>query len=196
MGWCLGTLDGMPVDPEMLKMARDSQGRLVDAERAMDIARADFRHAVRRLHLEGGSLREIAEALGLSHQRVHQIVEEAGRQQGWRGATGRRVAPTRDVLECSFCGKTQQQVAKLIAGPGVYICDECVAMADGVISTGTDAATPVSEVVSVAPDLTTAACGFCSKQRHQVAGLAAAAQASICTECLELCHEIITEELA
>jgi hypothetical protein len=189
-------LDGVAVDPELLKTARDAQGRLVDAERSMDIARADFRHAVRRLHLAGGSLREIAEALGLSHQRVHQIVEEAGRQQGWRGATGRRVTPTRDVLECSFCGKTQREVAKLIAGPGVYICDECVTLADGVISSEADAATPVSEVVPVAPDLTTAACGFCSKQRHQVAGLAAAAQASICTECLELCHEIITEELA
>ncbi len=30
------------------------------------------------------------------------------------------------VLTCSFCGKTQHQVVKLIAGPGVYICDECV----------------------------------------------------------------------
>ena len=30
------------------------------------------------------------------------------------------------VLTCSFCGKTQHQVVKLIAGPGVYICDQCV----------------------------------------------------------------------
>ena len=29
-------------------------------------------------------------------------------------------------LSCSFCGKTQGQVAKLFAGPGVYICDECI----------------------------------------------------------------------
>ena len=29
-------------------------------------------------------------------------------------------------LKCSFCGKTQEQVRKLIAGPGVYICDECI----------------------------------------------------------------------
>ena len=29
-------------------------------------------------------------------------------------------------LKCSFCGKTQDQVKKLIAGPEVYICDECV----------------------------------------------------------------------
>ena len=32
-------------------------------------------------------------------------------------------------LVCSFCGKTEHQVAKLVAGPSVYICDECVAIA-------------------------------------------------------------------
>ena len=30
------------------------------------------------------------------------------------------------ALKCSFCGKSQKQVIKLIAGPGVYICDECI----------------------------------------------------------------------
>ena len=184
----------MSVDPELLKTAREAQARLIDAERVVDIARAEFRHAVRRLHLTGGSLREIADALGLSHQRVHQIVEEAGRPQGWRGSTSRGTGSARDMLECSFCGKSQRQVAKLIAGPGAYVCDECVGVADGVLATGADAATPVSAVVSVAADLTTANCSFCGKQRHQVAGLAAATQASICTECLELCHEIIIEE--
>ena len=33
------------------------------------------------------------------------------------------------MLRCSFCGKTERQVAKLVAGPRVYICDECVAIA-------------------------------------------------------------------
>ena len=31
-----------------------------------------------------------------------------------------------EILHCSFCGKAQHQVIKLIAGPGVYICDQCV----------------------------------------------------------------------
>src|SRR3546814_14491238 len=31
-----------------------------------------------------------------------------------------------ELLKCSFCGKSQKQVKKLIAGPGVYICDECI----------------------------------------------------------------------
>jgi ATP-dependent protease Clp ATPase subunit len=38
-----------------------------------------------------------------------------------------------DLLACSFCGKTQQQVVKLIAGPGVYICDECIDLCNDII---------------------------------------------------------------
>ena len=33
---------------------------------------------------------------------------------------------SKETLKCSFCGKSQKQVIKLIAGPGVYICDECI----------------------------------------------------------------------
>ena len=37
-----------------------------------------------------------------------------------------RIGETSDLLKCSFCGKSQKQVKKLIAGPGVYICNECI----------------------------------------------------------------------
>jgi ATP-dependent protease Clp ATPase subunit len=37
-----------------------------------------------------------------------------------------RLGEQGDLLTCSFCGKSQKQVKKLIAGPGVYICEECV----------------------------------------------------------------------
>ena len=36
-------------------------------------------------------------------------------------------------LRCSFCGKTQEQVKRLIAGPSVYICDECVELCSEII---------------------------------------------------------------
>ena len=36
-------------------------------------------------------------------------------------------------LKCSFCGKTQDQVKKLIAGPEVYICDECVDLCNEIL---------------------------------------------------------------
>jgi ATP-dependent protease Clp ATPase subunit len=38
-----------------------------------------------------------------------------------------------DILKCSFCGKTQKQVVKLIAGPGVYICDQCIDLCNQII---------------------------------------------------------------
>src|SRR5690606_19289548 len=38
-----------------------------------------------------------------------------------------------DLLKCSFCGKSQKQVKKLIAGPGVYICDECIELCNEII---------------------------------------------------------------
>ncbi len=38
-----------------------------------------------------------------------------------------------DQLQCSFCGKSQRQVRKLIAGPGVYICDECIELCNEII---------------------------------------------------------------
>jgi hypothetical protein len=186
----------MAVDAELLKAARDAEARLVDADRAVDIARAEFRHAVRRLHLAGGSLREIAEALGLSHQRVHQIVEEAGGGRGWRSFTLRGTGKPGDTLACSFCGKAQKQVRKLIAGPHVYICDQCVATADQVIATGETAATALSAVKSIGADLAAIICSFCGKTRQQVSGIAAAAHGTICSECLLLCNEIVAEELA
>ena len=38
-----------------------------------------------------------------------------------------------ELLKCSFCGKTQKQVKKMIAGPGVYICDECIDLCNEII---------------------------------------------------------------
>jgi ATP-dependent Clp protease ATP-binding subunit ClpX len=38
-----------------------------------------------------------------------------------------------EILKCSFCGKSQKQVRKLIAGPGVYICDECIELCNEII---------------------------------------------------------------
>jgi len=44
-----------------------------------------------------------------------------------------RVGEGGDLLKCSFCGKSQKQVKKLIAGPGVYICDECIDLCNEII---------------------------------------------------------------
>jgi hypothetical protein len=191
------------MDSELLAEAVRAQERLIDAERDAEVARADFHRAVRRLHLHGASLRELAAGLGLSHQRVHQIVEAAGGSRRWMR---RRVGggPPHLRLVCTFCGRHQAQVRKLIAGPGVYICDGCIDLARGVISSGEPAATELGQLNAVPEPQTRARCSFCGKYRHQVpamAGIPAEATgkttelAAICIECLALCDEIITEEL-
>ncbi len=49
-----------------------------------------------------------------------------------RRILGRREAPS-DRRRCSFCWKSEDQVGKLVAGPGVYICDECVELCNEIL---------------------------------------------------------------
>ena len=44
-----------------------------------------------------------------------------------------RKSDSADLLNCNFCGKSQKQVRKLIAGGGVYICDECIGLCNEII---------------------------------------------------------------
>ena len=85
----------MTLDEQVLAEARQVRQRLVDLESQTAHARVDYHHAIKKLHAAGGSLREIAEALELSHQRVHQIVEGPIAPSGrswveWRRRHGRR----------------------------------------------------------------------------------------------------------
>ena len=109
------------------------------------------------------------------------------------------------ALACSFCGRSQHEVRKLIAGPGAYICDACVGVAGRVVSTGNPATTPLGPVRAVPDQEARAWCPFCGKPRDQVPGLAAmpadagrqgAGPTGICSECLVLCRDILAEELA
>ena len=181
------------MDEDLLAAARQAQERLIEAEHDAEVARAEFHRAVRRLHLHGGSLREMGPALGLSHQRVHQIVESAGGSRRW---SPRRAV--RRMAGCTFCGRAEQEAGPLIAGPGVYICAACAALASEVLGAAGPAepgplrAVPGQEVRE--------RCSFCGKYRPECTGLAAtqpgarASQtAAICGECLMLCAEIIAE---
>src|SRR5690606_2188754 len=57
-----------------------------------------------------------------------------GREPSSSGETWvARIGDGGDLLKCSFCGKSQKQVKKLIAGPGVYICDECIELCNEII---------------------------------------------------------------
>ena len=82
----------MTINDELLKKAQAAGAKLTEAERQAQLARTEYHAVVRRMHLAGGSLREIAEALGLSHQRVQQMVNGAGGswwQRVWRSRNAR-----------------------------------------------------------------------------------------------------------
>lgn len=188
------------MDEELLAQAKQAEERLIEAEQDAEVARAEFNRAVRRLHLRGASLRELADALQLSHQRVHQIVEAAGGARRWRK---RERTPLE--LSCSFCGRAQRKTRKLVVGPGVYICETCVALADTVITSGRPAESALGIIEPVAANEKRRRCSFCGKHRYQASGLATTvdnpaggkfkADAAICSECLVLCREIHAEQL-
>jgi hypothetical protein len=153
-------------DADLVRDAKAARQRLIESQHAAEQAKADYHHAIRRLHAAGGSLREIAEALRLSHQRVHQIIDEAPeptrpwwRRRGrrWRGPPG----------PCSFCGRSRQECAKLIAGPGVFICERCVAQATR-LSAGSVVEGWAEGSMRLEASRSEARCSFCGKQARQV----------------------------
>ncbi len=81
----------MTLDETILTEARALRSRLLELQHEADRAKLDYHHGIRRLHAAGGSMREIAEALDLSHQRVHQIVEgdePVDARMGWSRTAG------------------------------------------------------------------------------------------------------------
>src|SRR6185312_4745950 len=51
-------------------------------------------------------------------------------------ATSEAPQPAPATMFCSFCGKSQHDVKKLVAGPAVFICDECIALCDDIVREG------------------------------------------------------------
>jgi hypothetical protein len=279
----------MTLDDELVDEVEAARRKLEGLETAVVDARAEFHQSIRKLHGSGGSMREIATALGMSHQRVHQIIGEdaiveveaastdvtphpaappaaSGREDtcSFCGAPRRDVAkllaapgrvfvcdacvrraqtdlqPTAGGAECSFCRQTSQltfaegstvicadclttcaqmlrpgeakrtrrnpmmrcsfcnasqgQVAKLIAGPGVFICGDCVAAAQRVASTGEATPGPRGGSVMLRPAVREPhACSFCAKTTPAVDSIVKGARSRICNECLDVCGSVLSE---
>jgi hypothetical protein len=169
----------MAADANLLNGARAAGARLSEAERQALLARADYHAAIRRLHLAGTPLREIARALSVSHQRVQQIVQASGGSwwQVWR----RRASG--DAI-CTWCQRPPSEVAKLIAGPRVFICDDCIGAVGRVV---TGAREPQLER---AVSGSRARCDFCRK-RTAGTRVVITGPANVCSECLQVCREIL-----
>ncbi len=178
----------MVINERLLKKAQGAGARLAEAEQRVQAARSEYHALVRRMHLAGGSLREMAQALGLSHQRVQQMVGGAG------GSWWQRVWRLRNLkgnLSCTFCERKQDQVARLIAGPKVLICDACVDSAERSVTSGIPAAGYGSLVP--AGEHSTARCSFCGKRRTVSRQLLTGPTGNICGECLDVCRQILVD---
>ena len=138
---------------------------------------------MRRIHLAGASLREIAQALDLSHQRVQQMVDGAG-GSWWQRVWSSRNA--RGKLNCTFCNRSQDLVAKLIAGPKVFICDACVAAGEQLLSGGGRG--PSGGPMTLAAEDAKRRCSFCGKRKARLSG-----PANVCRECLDACRQILID---
>src|SRR5215472_10074507 len=88
-----------------------------------------------------------AKAVQTSHSESLELIAKAFGYENWNilsakidsvqprssAAAGHQDPTQQKILYCSFCGKNQHEVRKLIAGPGVYICDECVDLCTDIV---------------------------------------------------------------
>ena len=110
-------------------------------------------------------------------------------------------------LICSFCGKTQREVRKLIAGPRVYICDGCIKRCNQVFAEelgrraaglpgSSEKAARTDGLIRGAANEEEAPCSFCGKTQTDSRAVAIGAAAHICSECIGLCKDIIAEDFS
>jgi hypothetical protein len=150
-------------------------------KKVLDLARQEARssrsthlrseHLLLGLAREGGGLgaRILAE-LGVGYHQLSGRVNRAG-------------------LACSFCGRSGLDVARLVAGPGLFICEHCTEAAGRLLGPG-DVGEPSGQLKAVPSD-EASRCSFCGKGRSGVARLVAAGSGvAICGDCLALSAEI------
>jgi hypothetical protein len=189
----------MGLDQELVREAARAKEDLAVADHAAYRAKVHYHQAIRRLHAAGGSLREIAEAFRLSHQRVHQIINEAAKAARRRRESQVLSGP---VGPCSFCGRPRDVCAKLIAGPQVFICDRCVMQATR-LAAGSAVEGQAEGSLRLEPPGSQAKCSFCGLEGRQVRHLVASGLAvpagkvgeppRICDRCRDLGLEILAE---
>ena len=107
------------------------------------------------------------------------------------GTWWRRMWRTRIIqpdLACTWCGRPPSEVAKLVAGPRVFICDACVAAAEHAAS-GRDTTGPFS--MTMRASVRRRRCAFCSRTAAKDRPVLAAAVGNVCSACLAICRQIM-----
>jgi ClpX C4-type zinc finger/Glyoxalase superfamily protein len=109
----------------------------------------DFRDAKVMAHALRDALQ--GKAVETTHSECLELIAKAFGYDNWnilsariaaaqpRAPEARTPAPAPDPLRCSFCHKTQHDVRTLIAGPGVFVCDECVGLCNDILDDKDDA---------------------------------------------------------
>ena len=92
---------------------------------------------------------------------------------------------------CSFCGKGQDHVRRLVRGPGVQVCDECIGLIDAILDTERSTQTARREPAASAR---LANCSFCGKSQNEVWKLVAGPGVYICDECFRLSRGALEED--
>jgi len=182
-----------------LRDAKAARDDLIEAETRAHRARVKYEHTIRRLQASGASLREIGDALGLSHQRVHQLLDPT------TGKGALRKVSDQVAEACSFCGAAPDAVRELISGPGVVICAGCAGLANGLLATDVDVRIDGgTNLVRLGHQRSESRCTLCGRHRPETGGMVEAPRrpgvgryarrspgVRICMDCLTVCLELL-----
>lgn len=119
---------------------------------------------------------------------------------GQRRACANDMAETRDNRPCSFCGKSRQDVRKLVAEGDAVICDECIALCHDILleqgprPEGRRLPAPGSARGRHLGE--NPACAFCGMARQAVQTVIAGPSVTICEACVGACYELVAEDVA
>jgi hypothetical protein len=103
---------------------------------------------------------------------------------------GKAPAPSPEAaLRCSFCNLSQRDVKKLIAGPSVYICNECVGTCQDIIAEDAALAAPDDRPAPPSPPETQATCLLCRQLRERENMIYVAERGLVCLICVDRIRE-------
>ena len=93
-------------------------------------------------------------------------------------------------LACSFCGKKQSEVSKLIAGPSVFICNDCIGDCDEAIAN----VEPTGNITIIIRE-TSETCSFCGRKPDEVERIVGVPTSRICNQCIKICKDILSNDV-
>lgn len=182
----------MTVDRESIIRIRAARAHVEELEGVLELARGQYHEAVRELHRGGASLRELAAGLGISHQRIHQIVGTAATAIEERPLPAETPVPPQ--MCCDYCGEERREEVPFVPGPGVGICEGCVNAAESAVDGSYRG--PSGVFFTRTDPNAKEHCAFCKKSARQVNRLVAADENAVCDECLRRCRTILTRKAA